>query len=220
LNKTGSYKTELLNLSPKKWDEYLKKNSGLPGPRGNIKLAMAFAQTATLMDFKKYISLSPQEAPENTPAVFLVFCGVLGIGEYLAHRHDQGLLQKLRALANDPRWRVREAVAMALQSIGRHDIKRLIEYCRTWIEGSLLEQRAAIAGLCEPELLHDPKVVDHVFEFLDWATASMIVFEDEKGGLPGTSEGTELLLERRICSAPAKRESKDRTLDKRKSSGH
>ena len=167
-------------MSPKKWDDYLKKNSGLPGPRGNIELAKAFAQTATLMDFKKYIRMDAAEAPENSPEVFLVFCGVLGVGEYLSHAHDGGLLKKLRNLANDQRWRVREAVAMALQVIGRKDINRLIKYCHSWIEGSLLEQRAVIAGICEPDLLGDPKVVDRVFEFLDWATASMIAFEDHR----------------------------------------
>lgn len=180
MNKTGSYKAELVNLSPKKWDDYLKKHSGLPGPRGNIELAMAFAQTATLMDFKKYIRLSPDEAPENTPEVFLVFCGVLGVGEYLSHDHDGGLVKKLKSLANDPRWRVRESVAMALQAIGRNDINRLLSYCQSWIKGSLLDQRAVIAGLCEPELLQDPEVVEQVFEMLDLATASMIASEEDK----------------------------------------
>ncbi|MGD8747062.1 MAG: HEAT repeat domain-containing protein [Balneolaceae bacterium] len=180
MNKIGSYKKELLHLSPKNWEEFLMKYSGLPGQRGNLELARAFAETATLMDFKKYVRLDPEEAPENTPEVFLVFCGVLGFGEYLAHYHDGGLLRQLRKRANDPRWRVREAVAMALQTIGRKNSKRLLKYARSWIEGSLLEQRAVIAGFCEPDILRDVEVKDHVFEFLDWATASMIAFDDKK----------------------------------------
>lgn len=180
MNKTTSYRRELNNISPKKWDDYLKKHSGLPGPRGNIELAKAFSQTASLMDFKKYARLDEEEAPENTPEVFLVFCGVLGIGEYLAHEHDSGLLNMLRSLANDPRWRVREGVAMAFQTVGRKNIGRLISYAESWIKGTLLEQRAVIAGLCEPDLLHDSEVIDRVFEMLDWATASIIAYDDEQ----------------------------------------
>jgi len=170
----------LNNISPKKWEDYLRKHSGLPGPRGNIELARAFAQTATLMDFKKYIRLEPEEAPENTADVFLVFCGVLGLGEYLAKAHDGGLLKQLRELANDPRWRVREAVAMALQTIGQKDMDRVLNYAHSWIKGTLLEQRAVIAGLCEPDLLDDADVIKQVFELLDWATASIIAYDDER----------------------------------------
>lgn len=180
MNKTTSYSKELNNISPKKWGDYLKEHSGLPGPRANIELAKAFSRTATLMDFKRYARLDEDEAPENTPEVFLVFCGILGIGEYLAQEHDGGLLRQLRNLANDRRWRVRESVAMALQTIGRKNIDRLINYAESWIKGTLLEQRAVVAALCEPDLLHDPGVIDRVFEMLDWATASIIAYDDEQ----------------------------------------
>ena len=41
MTKTDDYKTKLQELS--NWDEYLLKESGLPGPRGNIELAQVVA---------------------------------------------------------------------------------------------------------------------------------------------------------------------------------
>lgn len=187
LNKIGSYEVELVNISPKQWDIFLKDHSNLPGPRANIELAKAFARIGTLMDFKKYILLEPEEAPTNTPDEFLVFCGVLGYGQYLSKYHDSGLLQQLKERANDPRWRIREAVAMALQIIGRKKISRMIDYVQYWSEGSYMEQRAAIAALCEPDLLKNREINLLAFELLDWVTATMVEKDDEQ------DEGYEIL---------------------------
>lgn len=187
MSKIGSYEIELINLSPKKWEYFLKEHSSLPGPHANIELAKAFARIGTLMDFKKFIRIGPEEAPENTPESFLTFCGVLGIGKYLSKHHDGGLLFALKEKANDPRWRIREAVTMALQSIGRKRIKRLLGYAKSWVEGSFMEQRAAITALCEPDLLADRKTCEEVLDLLDWATATMIEKDDQQ------DEGYEVL---------------------------
>jgi hypothetical protein len=187
LKKAGSYEVELVNVSPRQWQKFLVEHSQLPGPSANIELARAFARVGTLMDFKKYIGLDAEEAPENSPEVFLVFCGLLGLGEYLGKYHDGGLLNKLKLKANDERRQVREAVVMALQAIGRKNTSRLLDYAQEWAEGSFYEQRAAVAGLCDPDILKTRQAVQAAFELLDWVTANLVQHDDEKE-LPGYQE--------------------------------
>ncbi|MDZ7680449.1 MAG: hypothetical protein U5J63_01760 [Fodinibius sp.] len=155
------------------------EHSHLPGPRANIELAQAFAHIGTLMDFKKYIHLEVEEAPENSPEVFLVFCGLLGLGDYLGKYHDGGLVKELKQKANDERWQVREAVVMALQTIGRKNVLRLLKYAQKWAEGSFFEQRASVAGLCDPDLLQTRKVALAALELLDWVTANLVKHDEE-----------------------------------------
>ena len=180
MSKIGSYETELVNLSPRQWIVFLKKHSHLPGPRANVDLALAFAHIGTLMDFKKLIRLEPGEAPENTPEEFLTYCGVLGYGQYLAKNHDQGLLKELKERANDPRERIRKAVIMALQNIGRKNMSRLLKYAKSWSEGTYLEQCAAVAALCEPEFLKTQEACRFALDLLDWVTATIVQNDNDQ----------------------------------------
>lgn len=189
MNKIGTYEVELVNISPKQWDFFLREHSNLPGPQVNLELAKAFAHVGTLMDFKKYISLDHEHAPENTPDEFLTLCGVVGFGQYLSKYHDGGLLMQLRERANDPRWRIRKAVVLALRIIGQKKISQLIGYSKSWIEGTYLEQRAAVVALCEPDLLIDRETCLAALELLDWATATMVEYDDQQ------SEGYQILQE-------------------------
>ena len=86
---------------------------------------------------------------------------------------DDEALAELRRHANDPRWRVREAVAMALQSWGSDDFDALAAAMGEWAGGSWLERRAAAAALCEPVLLTDVGRVKAVLAVLDEATAGV-----------------------------------------------
>lgn len=151
---------------------YLLNNSGLPGKRANLELAKAFAQTAGRALINNYASITAKEAPQDTPDEFLSFCGVLGLGRLAMEGKDEALA-KLRASASDKRWRIREAVAMALHMIGNFDMAWLIGIAREWIKGDLFEQRAAIAGICEPDLLWDESFADSVFQLLDKATQNI-----------------------------------------------
>ena len=81
---------------------------------------------------------------------------MVGLGRLLAEGQLQ-VLPDLRQRANDPRWRVREGVAMALQGWGDADIGALVKAMKDWTGGTWLEQRAAAAGLCEPRLLAAPR---------------------------------------------------------------
>jgi hypothetical protein len=90
------------------------------------------------------------------------------------------MLPLLKFHANDPRWRVREAVAMALQRWGKVEMPSLLVEMRTWCEGSPLEQRAAAAAICEPALLDDPSLDTQVFSILDSITEGITVRQDRR----------------------------------------
>jgi hypothetical protein len=125
------------------------------------------------------VAWGPDPAPDNTPEGFLPVCGVVGLGRLLAEGRVD-LVPEVRASAEDPRWRVREAVAMALQRWGRADMRGLLAEMRRWAGGTRLEQRAAVAGLCEPDLLGQPREVGSVFVILDRVTRSVAGATDRR----------------------------------------
>jgi hypothetical protein len=86
----------------------------------------------------------------------------------------------LRALASDPRWRIREAVAMALQRWGDVDMKGLLAAMADWAFGNPWEQRAAAAALCEPRLLTQQEHAIEVVRILDIITLSVLKITDRK----------------------------------------
>src|SRR3990172_4290627 len=124
MSKVDAYRQQL--RTRKAWDSFLLKESGLPGPRGNIELARAVAQEGDKALFRRYRAFDAAQAPANTPKEFLAFCGVLGLGRLLAEG-DRAVLPLVRESASDPRWRTREAVAMALQRWGQTDMDALLD---------------------------------------------------------------------------------------------
>jgi hypothetical protein len=177
MTKAEDYTTKLHELS--NWDSYLLEQSGLPGPRGNIELAQVVADEGDRQLFLRYIAYTVDEAPVNSPYEFLAFCGVVGLGRLLAEG-DTGLLKTLRRCASDPRWRIREAVAMALQRLGDVNMGQLTMAMVEWSQGTALEQRAAAAALCEPRLLGQAPYARNVLDLLDQITAR-IEQEDDRG---------------------------------------
>ena len=162
------------------WDAYLLQESGLPGPRGNLELAQVVADEGERGQFEHFLTYTPQVAPTNDPHEFLAFCGVVGLGRLLAEG-DEKMLDQLRPFASDPRWRLREGVAMALQRLGKQDMLRLLEAMQTWSTGNWLEKRAAAAALAEPVLLHNEKEALEALQILDQITASMVNFGENSG---------------------------------------
>jgi hypothetical protein len=177
MKKADIYRERLMNVDD--LDTYLMKESGLPGPRGNIELSRAVADWGDEATFKHLLSYDPDNAPTNTPGEFLAFCGTVGMGKLLADG-DMDKLAVLRAQASDPRWRIREGVAMALQRYGAKDMEGLIQEMRTWSEGNALEKRAAIAALCEPALLKKREDVVEVLSILDDITRWVTFAHDRK----------------------------------------
>lgn len=165
MSKIDSYRETLQSITD--WDTYLLAESGLPGPRGNLELAQAAAWLADETRLARWRALDPQQAPVNNPLEFLAFCGVLGLGRLLTGKPTIdpesaapenpaapiSPLALLRAFSADPRWRVREAVAMALQAWGAADLGPFLDEMSAWAAGNPFEQRAAVAAICEPAVL-------------------------------------------------------------------
>jgi hypothetical protein len=164
MNKVETYREHLRQMCD--WESYLLAESRLPGPRANLELARAAADEGEEAQFLDWLALDAEVAPANTPAEFLPVCGALGLGRLLAEG-DRSVLPRVRAAANDPRWRLREAVAMALQRWGERDMPALLAEMARWAGGSRYEQRAAAAALCEPALLRDPAAAARTLSILD-----------------------------------------------------
>jgi len=177
VNKIDYYTEKLRSLDD--WDSYLQKESGLPGPRGNLELAQAFADLGNEEKIQSYISIEQEKAPVNSARMFLTFCGVVGLGT-LINEGKMQYLSRLRRFASDSRWRIREAVAMALQRIGDADIEVLLEETAKWSKGNLYEKRAAIAALCEPRLLISEKVAASTLDILDQVTTAFAKSENRR----------------------------------------
>lgn len=177
MTKAEEYRAKLRTLD--NWDAYLLQESGLPGPRGNIELAQVVADEGDRQLFERYLAHTATEAPTNSPYEFLAFCGAVGLGRLLAEGNLE-LLGTLRLCASDPRWRMREAVAMALQRWGDADMDGLLVAMQDWSLGRPLEQRAAAAGLCEPRLLKQPHHAAAVLQILDQITASIEQVTDRR----------------------------------------
>jgi hypothetical protein len=166
MSKIDDYRETLKKLED--WIPFLRKNSGLPGPRGNLELAYAVAEQGSKKQFKQFLSF---QAEENTPEVFLVFCGVIGLGKLAASEPE--LFDQLRQYASDPRWRIREAAATGLQLVGDQDMDLLLKEMQKWSQGNWYEKRAAAAALAEPRLLKQPKYAKKVLQVLNDITTSM-----------------------------------------------
>jgi hypothetical protein len=170
MNKSELYRQELHKRGD--WDDYLRSESGLPGPRGNLELAQVVADEGSAELFERYVLFTPQKASTNSPDVFLAFCGVVGFGRLLAEGNKEYLI-RIRQFASDPRWRIREGVAMALQKFGETDMDGLIDEMDEWSKGTLLEQRAAVAALCEPKLLKHEHHTKLILNILDKITSQV-----------------------------------------------
>ena len=170
MSKIDDYRKVLSKLED--WDEYLRAESGLPGPRGNLELAHAAADLAERERCEHFLSFDAERAPVNSPDEFLAFCGVEGLGRLIAEGQTD-LWPTLRACASDPRWRAREGVAMALQRVGQKDMEALLDKMETWATGTWLEMRAVAAGLAEPALLKEERHILRVLTLLDRITAAI-----------------------------------------------
>jgi hypothetical protein len=154
-------------------EAFLLANSGLPGPRGNLELAhdlvdllAAQAPPAAMREkLEHWRALTAEQAPTGDPREYLCFCGTLAwsadwtrAGERSGGARGRAQIGRgLRRAAGDPRWRRREAVAMALQRIGEADPAALLSLLDSWLEdGSFLELRAVAAALAHPPLLGEP----------------------------------------------------------------
>ena len=130
MGKVDEYRQMLRQVG--EWEPFLLEHSGLPGPRGNLELAAAVAEEADAATLRRWAAIGPSEAPFGSAEEFLPVCGVVGLGRLLTEG-DAAVLADLRRLAADPRWRIREAVAIALQRYGDVDFDALLGEMRGWV---------------------------------------------------------------------------------------
>lgn len=149
--------------------EFLKANSNLPGPRGNLEMAYAFAGcyagNAGDRSWAFVIELSDigsGQAPVNDPGEILPFCAALAAGSQYSYADDERKAQIkniLTAAMNDGRWRMREAAAMGYQRMAEKDFGAVKEiFDSLYPESNFLEKRAIIAALAHPPILKESDV--------------------------------------------------------------
>jgi hypothetical protein len=223
MNRKESYKEHLTDLTneflktgnAENLAKYLTSNSNLPGTRGNLELAEAFAdvvednargESEKLWNLCiKLTQFPPIEAPVNNPKEFLVFCGARGVGALGASQaFFQKAMSRLKELASDPRWRTREGVAMAIQSmIGKQSQKTLREI-EEWIENNnWLVMRAVAAGVAEPPLLKDKQTAKSAFELHKAIFTKIAVAKERKSSEFKTlKQGLGYSLSVIVCAVP------------------
>jgi hypothetical protein len=161
VTKVERYRETLRRLD--RWELFLLGESGLPGPRANLELARAAGEEADEALLLRLVG-SDEE--------FLVLCGAVGLGRLVAAGKSRHLA-RLRELASDPRWRVREGVVLALQRWGDDDFDAMAAEAERWGDGSPLEQRAAVAAMCEPRLLRASEAARRALDLVERVTASL-----------------------------------------------
>ncbi|WP_327002813.1 HEAT repeat domain-containing protein [Dactylosporangium sp. NBC_01737] len=164
------HRSALAGMPPDQWDTYLRTCSGLPGPRANLELAQTAADLGEERAFRRWLASDDE---------FLALCGAIGIGRLIADGRGH-LWPLLRAAADDPRWRVREAVAMGLQRVGDASTEELLEEIEVWVDGSPLLRRAAVAGIAEPRLLGDRATVRQALMLVERITRTLLHEPDRR----------------------------------------
>ena len=156
----------------------LLKNSGLPGPRGNLELLYSFSKKVTPAEVKECFSYYRDDLT-NSPEEFVVMCGIVGYC-ILNNGQIQKTLEKVRKYASHTSWRIREAVAIGIQEMAGDNLGEIVQMLKNWTGGNDLEKRAVVAALCEPKLLKDKTIVKKVIEMLGKVTEE---FNDSTGKL-------------------------------------
>ncbi len=151
--------------------KYLLENSNLPGPRGNLELLYAFSKNADLKIADKCLSFIKEET-KNSPEEFVGMCGILSFS-ILNDKKNKYVMGFLRKYASHGSWRIRESVAMSIQEISFHDMKASLQNLEPMIKGNYYEQRAVVAGLCEPKLLKDKDINDQILKIMEKITNNM-----------------------------------------------
>lgn len=139
---------------------HLELGSGLPGPRMNLQLALDFAANCARLGAKTdRLTLAMAEAPADeargaSPKEFLSVCGVLSIAARAAG--DRTVRSRAITLfeerADDPRFRVREAIPLALSMLGAKMGEDLLPEVASWSD-RYFHAAAVILALRDPAWL-------------------------------------------------------------------
>ncbi len=151
---------------------YLREQSRLPGSRANLELASDVSNLLAAVVSERpdevrkllnYLVSGAKTVVSNTPDEFVVLCGVVAFGACAAARSEwRGeTFAWLGDFACSSAWRVREGVAIAFQRLLPVAPEETIGYLMDLAtKGNCFQQRASIAAIAEPPLLHTPTMID------------------------------------------------------------
>lgn len=160
---------QLQQLDRSEWLAFLDANSGLPGPRANTSLATALAHLADPGMVDQLLASDDE---------YQMLCGAVCLGAQVV---DPAVRAKLRVLAVDERWRVREGVVIGIQEAADTDLPAVQSVVLDWAgDPEPLMARAAAAAICEPRLLRSPEAAAIAIDVCRRATAVLVA-------LPGTA---------------------------------
>jgi len=122
---------------------FLARHSGLPGPKANATIVLAFASHAATRGkradalVRRMATLDPDRAPGGTELEILPMCGVAAIAARAASdpKVVKVSLDMLEASAEDLRFRVRDEVPKALSRIGAVRGEPLVAELAGWMDG-------------------------------------------------------------------------------------
>jgi len=151
---------------------YLRTQSRLPGTRANLELAndvsymlalLVKEQPEQVRNLLNYlISDARAKVVSNTPAEFVVLCGIVAYGACAAvyPRWRSEVFELLDQYACSTCWRVREGVSLAFQRLVTVAPRETINYLTILARrGNYFQQRAAITAIAEPGLLYTSETV-------------------------------------------------------------
>jgi hypothetical protein len=182
----------------------LRRFSGLPGPRPNDALALAFAEEVVRAGgagddlVKSLCGITEGHAPPGSDGEFLPMVGAMCLGVRLAANVDLGVLGQLRELADDSRHRVREAVVRALLHASRTRSDELAAQLSTWTDG-YLGAAVALEALTVRSWVDRVRTPDAVLARLDEAFALV----ENAPRSDHRTQGYRLLV-KAMCEAPGK----------------
>jgi hypothetical protein len=173
--------------------KYIIANSNLPGRRGNIEMAAAFDQVISesfqdnlnkIWDLSVNLTkISSYDAPTNNPKEMIPFCGTRALGAIgaISDIHFEKIITKMKELANDPRWRMREAVAAAIGRMLKQRGQRVLHELETWIQkDNWLEMRAVATGVAHPSTLKENSYAKKALDLHKTIFKRIIEIEDKK----------------------------------------
>lgn len=146
-------------------ERLLLDGSGLPGPRANLELAAALADEFAVHAGEPeawalactWASIDAVEAPVQSRREYLPFCAVQALGAMHAgvSAEQRAVIRRhVTEAAADPRWRMRESAAMALQRVAESDFDSVWNLLQEWMaSGSPELMRGALAALADRPLL-------------------------------------------------------------------
>jgi hypothetical protein len=155
--------------------ELLARVGGLPGPRANAGVVLAFANECAARGAKadalvaKMATLDVDTAPGASKYEILPMCGVSALGARAAS--DAAAMRALATLhdcAEDLRFRVRDGVAEALARIGEVRGEPLVHDLASWMDG-YFHAAAVLRALADPRWLTRIASPTAIIERLDEA---------------------------------------------------